>query len=397
MPRRSTEQARTDLHARLLARLPEIEDAVLNRVFAVSESSGPLDPEYAEGLRAAACAAVHHCLAAVELGEERSPSPAPLLAQARLAARNGVSLDTVLRRCFAGHALIADFLVEEAERGGLLGGAELQRMLRVQATVFDRLLSAVSEAHARTSDSRIGSAEQRDAEAIERLLAGELPDTSRLTYDFSAHHLGAIVSGPGAREVVRELAGGFDRRLLTVDRGENTVWVWLGARHPIEPPMLQCRVSTALPPQVSLAIGEPAKALAGWRRTHHQARAALPIALRDPGNLVRYADVALLASVLQDDLLATSLRRIYLAPLEAERDGGRIVRETLRTYLAADCNVSSAATVLGVKRHTVTSRLRTIEQLVGRPLSVCAAEIDTALRLEELSSSTLPAAAFSRI
>ena len=43
--------------------------------------------------------------------------------------------------------------------------------------------------------------------------------------------------------------------------------------------------------------------------------------MRGPEPFVRYVDVALLAAVLQDDLLATSLRKLYLEPLEAERDG----------------------------------------------------------------------------
>jgi DNA-binding PucR family transcriptional regulator len=92
----------------------------------------------------------------------------------------------------------------------------------------------------------------------------------------------------------------------------------------------------------------------------------------------------------QDDLLATSLRQLYLEPLAEERDGGETLRETLRAYFAAERNVSSAAAALSVNRHTVTSRLRTIEKRLGRPLSTCATEIDAALRLEDLGHPTLP-------
>jgi DNA-binding PucR family transcriptional regulator len=140
-----------------------------------------------------------------------------------------------------------------------------------------------------------------------------------------------------------------------------------------------------LPPGVSLAIGEPGESLSGWRLTHQQARAALPIALRSPEGLVRYADVALLASTLQDDLLSTSLRQLYLVPLEQERDGGETLRETLRAYFAAERNVSSAAAALGVSRQAVNSRLRTIEEKLGRPLGGCAAELETALSMEQVN------------
>jgi DNA-binding PucR family transcriptional regulator len=120
----------------------------------------------------------------------------------------------------------------------------------------------------------------------------------------------------------------------------------------------------------------------------------MPIALRSPQVLVRYADVALLASILQDDLLATSLQQLYLAPLGAERDGGQALRETLRAYFAAERNVSSAAAALAVSRQTVINRLRTIEQRFDRPLNKCAAEVEAALSLEDLgypdSFYTLP-------
>jgi DNA-binding PucR family transcriptional regulator len=103
--------------------------------------------------------------------------------------------------------------------------------------------------------------------------------------------------------------------------------------------------------------------------------------------MVRYADVALVASLLQDDLLGTSLRELYLKPLEGERDGGELARRTLRAYIEAGGNVSSAAAALGVKRHTVTNRLRAIETTIGRPPEACTAELDIALYLEKLGAT----------
>jgi hypothetical protein len=383
MPQRSTEQAH-DFGARLRMRRPEIEDAILTRVVAVSDPSEPHDLEYAEGLRAAVCAAIDYALAAVELGERRSPPPPPpLLAQARMAARTGVNLDTVLRRCIVGQALLVDFLVDEANAGGLGPGA-LQGLLRGQAALAEGLVAAVSEEYARESNGRLSSSEQRD-ERIERLLTGEPLDTSQIAYDFEVHHLGAVAKGPGAAEAIRALAAPLDCRLLLVHRGDGAVWAWLGGRQSIDPVEL---ARGAAPPRsgLSLAFGEPARGLGGWRLTHRQARAALLIALRGPESLVRYADVALLASIFQDDLAVTSLRALYLAPLERERDGGVVLRETLRAYFASERNVSSAAAALGVSRNTVASRLRTIEARIGRSLSTCSAEFEAALRLGELNA-----------
>jgi PucR-like helix-turn-helix protein/diguanylate cyclase with GGDEF domain len=390
------EQARADLSVRLNARRPEIEQAVGARVQAVADLTGTGDPEYVEGLRAAVAATVSYCLSAVERGEDRlGPIPPALLVQARHAARSGVSLDTVLRRCLAGYTLLGDFITQEAEDCNLLRGAALRPVQRDQAALLDRLLVAVTDDYTCEAKGRPLSPHDRHAECVERLLVGELVDTSELAYEFGAWHLGAIVAGLGMEEAIRSLATELDRRLLLV-RHEATVWAWLGGRDSVASTELERVISSSCwPADVSLALGEPGQGLAGWRLTHQQAKAALPIALRSPEILTRYADVALLASMLQDDLLATSLRHLYLSPLARGRDGGTVARETLRAYFAAERNVSSAAAALEVNRNTVTNRLHAIERRLGRPLGACAAEMEAALRLEDLGQPLLPYEAFS--
>ena len=133
------------------ARRPEIEQAVLTRVCAVPDPTEIIDPEYLEGLRAAVSTAIDYGLTAIELGEERSPPmPAALLAQARLAARSGVSLDTVLRRCIAGNTAFVDSLIDAAE--DLPREATIQ-LLRTQAATFERLVTAVLDEYTRESES----------------------------------------------------------------------------------------------------------------------------------------------------------------------------------------------------------------------------------------------------
>jgi hypothetical protein len=384
----SFERARAALASRLAARQEEIEEAVLTRILAVSDANESQDPEYVQGLRAASAVAVRYALAVIEAGEDRTPKPPPvLLAQARLAARNGVGLDTVLRRYSAGYVIFADFLVEEAERGGLRA-SELQRLMRSQA-VLDQLLAAIGEEHGREGIKRPTTSEERRAERIERLLAGELLDTSGLAYEFEGHHIGLIAKGPGAQEALKALATALDRRLLAIGREDGAVWAWLGSHREIDIEELQRHLSANWPVQATLAFGEPGEGLSAWRLTHRQARAALPIALRSPEPFVRYADVALLAAILKDELLATSLRRLYLEPLEAERDGGEVLRETLRAYFAAGCNVSSAAVVLGVSRQAVAKRLRAVEERLGRSLDGHAAELEVALRIQQLDAAAV--------
>ncbi|HEU4599072.1 MAG TPA: hypothetical protein VFS26_04950, partial [Solirubrobacterales bacterium] len=127
-------EIRATLAARLRERLPELRGAIATRVYAISDPHEVPDPAYPEWLNTALTAAIEFRLAVLESGERNPPSiPLVLLAQARLDARDGVSLDTVLRRYFAGNAVFSDFLVEEAEWAEVPSSA-LRGLLAAQAT-----------------------------------------------------------------------------------------------------------------------------------------------------------------------------------------------------------------------------------------------------------------------
>jgi hypothetical protein len=380
----SATEIRAALAARLRERLAELQGAVATRVYSISDPRAVADPAYLQGLNGALAAAIEYRLAVLEAGERAAPPiPTALLAQARLDARDRVSLDTVLRRYFAGNVLFGDFLVNEAERAEV-PSAVLRQLLAVQATVGDRLIAAVSAEYAREAENRPTTPAERRRETVKSLLAGELVDHSELGYELDGHHLALMARGEGAEELMRGLAGAVDRRLLAVQREEEPTWAcWLGGRRQLTAERALEALAGEVPEGVFVTVGEPGEGLAGWRFSHQQAKAALPIAERRGEPLVRYADVALLAAIAGDDLIATSLRRLYLAPLERARDGGKVARETLRAYFEAERNVSSTAAALGVDRRTVRNRLGAIEDLLGRPLKGAEADLEIALRLDD--------------
>jgi DNA-binding PucR family transcriptional regulator len=377
-------EVRAELAARLRSRLPELQGAVATRIYAISDPREVADPGYLHGLNEAVNAAIEYRLGVLEGGERQAPDvPAVLLAQARLDARDGVPLDTVLRRYFAGNALFGDFLVEEAERAEVPSSA-LRPLLAAQATFVDRLIAAVSEEHAREVQNRPRSAAERRRETVKALLAGELVDRSELGYDLGAHHLALLAKGEGADELMRGVAQKLDRRLLAVQREEEPILAaWFGGTRPLAATEAVAALVAAAPERVFITVGEPGEGLAGWRFSHHQAKAALPVAERRGEAVLCYADVAVLASIARDDLLATSLRRLYLEPLERMRDGGKVARQTLRAYFDAERNISSTAAALGVDRRTVRNRLGAIEELLGRPLTGSLADLEIALRLDD--------------
>lgn len=377
---------RPPLAKRLDERREDLERAVLARVYGVADPAAVGDPEYVKGLRVAVGAALAYGIGAIEQ-EAPPPIPPQLLQQARHAARSGVALDTVLRRYFAGHALVSDLLVEEAERSELVRPTDLKRLMRRAAKAFDCLLSSVASEYVDEISARRRTSEQRQAERVRMLLAGEPVDAVDLDYPLDGWHVGLLATGVEARSTLRALAAALDRRLLLAPAMGGALWAWLGGRRKLASREILSLAESCWPADGRLVIGEPGHGIDGWRLTHRKAKAAMPISTRRPARALRYVDVALLASALGDEVLAGSLREVYLVPLERERDGGVVMRQTLSAYFDAGRNASSAAATLGVNRRTVSARLQAVEDTIGRSIDACAAELETAIRLWELDQS----------
>jgi hypothetical protein len=384
----SLEEVRVELVRRLRARRTEIQDAIFARVRALSQPGlGGEHAEYIEGLRIAVIEALDHAVMSIEQGGDWSaPIPSAAASQARRAARSSVSLDTVLRRYAAGDRQMVEFIVEDSDD---FPTQELRHLLRMHGLHVDRFMASVAAEYVDELERAARSPEQRLAECVERLLVGEPVDTTKLDYGFGGHwHIGMIAMGPNAGRVLKSVADTIDCQILSIARGEQTVWAWLGSRRMIAVTDVQHALPTEESAGVSLAIGEPAKGLDGWRLTHRQAQAALWVALRKPRPITRYANDLLLAAALRDDVLARSLHDIYFSPLDDKRDGGAVLCETLGAYFAAGRNAATAAAALGVDRHTVQRRLRKIEERLGRLLHTCYAELEVALRLQELGEAS---------
>ncbi len=143
-------RTRAGLVERLRARRFEIEETIFARVRdGAFDPAGTGDAEYVEGLRAAVVAVVHYGLTGIERGEAYSAVvPSVALAQARRAARAGVGLDTVLRRYVAGHALLEDFVMQEADTSAFIGRrTAVRRVLETSASLLDRLIPSITSTY----------------------------------------------------------------------------------------------------------------------------------------------------------------------------------------------------------------------------------------------------------
>lgn len=375
-----------ELANRLRVRRAEIEQAVLTRVFGIGDPTETEDSVYVGGFRAAAAAAVDFGLATVESPTISPAIPLAFLQQAQLAARNRVRLDTVLRRYSAGHAVLTDFLIEELEQESNMSPAELRELLAASSAAFDRLLHSVGEEYTQELAKGMPQSHERvKIELVERLLAGEHVDTHYLSYPLAVWHIGMVLEGVDPCSRLRELAGDMDRTLLLVEPRAQFFWAWLGGRSRINCAEVMDRVRQ-WGQHGRVGIGEAAHGAEGWRLSHKQALAVLPLADGGPTAAARYADKGLIATVQKDQVLVESLQKMYLDPLAGGADDGEVFRRTLSAYFAADCNITSAASALKVHRQTVTSRLRVVEERLGESVSDAALELNLALRLSQTPS-----------
>jgi hypothetical protein len=380
----SISAVRVALAGALRVRQAEIEEVIFTAVRGIADSPDETDVEYVAGLQATVGAIVAYGLAGIEQGGDWSvPIPSVAVEQVRLAARSGVELQTVLRRYAAGHRHLGRFVMAEIDH---FPPQALHDILDFQALLLEMLMERVSIEYQREVQRTSRTLEQRRSELVRGLLANELADSNGLGYQLDdTWHLGMIATGVGAEAAVQGLLkAGIGRELLAIRCSEQNVWAWLGSTRAVTTAEVVRQASTMLPDGVEFSIGEPGQGVEGWRLTHRQAQAARRVAIRKPQRVTRYADVGLQAELLRDEAMSSSWVHIWLSPLGEAEDGGTTLRRTLRAYFDAGCNTKTAAFQLGVARQTVERHINEIETRLGRLPRTCVADLDIALRLEEL-------------
>ena len=348
------------------------------------------DAQLASGLRQTIAACMDYGLASIEQGVGWSGTIPPVVAtHARSGASSGVSLTTALSRCVAGYTLVWRFVLGEVAHHDFPEEQRLALLLQAASatgTFLVRVQTEIAGAHLPEIKRRARSHEQRRAELVHKILAGEqlhAGEYAELGYDLGGWHLGVIAAGLQAGKAVHNLTSGLGCALLQVAHGQETVWAWLGGRRRVAFVDVE-RILAQEHLDVSLAVGEPARGVEGWRQTHREAEGAMLVARCLPRKLTRYLDVALDATALQDDAFAESLIETYLLPLEGMRIGGQAARRTVRALLETTHNVSSAASSLGVARSTVHRQRNEIERRLGCRLQERQTEIEAALRIDDL-------------
>lgn len=366
--------------ARLPARLDEIVEAMLQRVWANPALADWTRDEARDSARAIARASIENELRALAAGELPESCPEEDLATAHAAVAYGAPVTVVLHCYRAGQAAIWDAWLDEVDRLGP-GADDRRRLLdaggRFLNEYVDRCAAWVELEHSRERERLIRSEEQRRMSVVRDLLDGLPADTDALDYDLDREHTALIVQGPRAEAGAAALCerAGEDPLSLSVD--PVTWWLWVPGDLDLD--------GYEPAPGARLAVGGPAPGPDGFRRAHADARAAARVAAHRPQPVLHYRDVALEALAGQDERRARDFIEHELGPLLAEAAGGGALVETLEAYYAAGQNAVSAAAILGVSDRTIANRLHRVEEVLGTGTIVDRrAEIETALRLSRL-------------
>lgn len=369
------------LRETLEANREEVEEAIAARL-RNNEVGLPLGPEYMIGLTRGAVEAVDMLVESFESGSDWNPKIPPETAIfLRYLAREEVPLDVVLRFFSRSGGVFMEFLLADLKEGD--ARIALRYVAAWGTRNLDRLLKAFADEYTDELGRMNGSPAHEKRMQINRVLKGGSEDPELLGYRMDAVHTGLIVIGR-ARLVCQRLAETLGCALLLVPDAENTWWAWFGAQREIS----VAEIGQALPVELgdlAIAAGEPREGRHGWRLTHEEADAAIPVAQLEGPGVVRYSDVALLATALCDVATGRSLVDRYLKPLNRHRDAADL-RDTLRVYFETSCNAVSTAAKLGVNRHTVQRRLKRVEEAVGEPSGARQAEFEIALGLERLTT-----------
>ncbi|MFJ6724984.1 PucR family transcriptional regulator [Streptomyces sp. NPDC091281] len=344
------------------------------------------------------------------------PAAAPPLGEATLEGirefvHRAVPLEEVLRGVRAGHAATAEAFQRAC--ADLVGPAraaeEVTAVSRDLFAYVDDLSDAMIRAYLAEHEAWSTSAAAARADLVRTLLADpaavDVGAASRLLgLDLRRTQVAAVVwsdtpdGGPALQAAaVAALRARGATATLTVPVTSGTVWAWGTVAGRDGPGGTVGAGAVAQARRAQVALGTPGAGVAGFRRSHREARRAAEVerlrraAGRDARPVTAYADIAAVALAATDLTAAGDFVRRELGGLAAPGAATEALRGTLLHYLDAERSLLVVARRLHVARGTVTYRVKRAQELLGHGLDDGRRlALHTALALaEELGDAVL--------
>ena len=341
------------------------------------------EPELQRALAAATASGAELLVGALrsagDASSEQSHFGAPF---AQVAAQHGISLAAVLHCYRLSHAVAVDHLLDCAAAEGI----PLALTVEPMRNLFWHMDSMVA------SGSRIYVAERRRINSrpertkylrIKAVLDGGTD--LGLPYPLEAPHVAVVLRTPQPAAMLAAVAEAAGRApLLVTEAPDGKVLAWIACDLCEEDVVAALRQHGNGAVAAGVSGHEPG--VEGFRAASRKAALALKIGSGQTPSVTTFADIALEALAVGGDDVSWEFVRAELGALTEPARRMSLLRETLSEYFAAH-GAAAAAKRLGVSERTVTYRLRHAEEILGRPLSVRRAELETALRLHRLLSS----------
>ncbi len=313
-------------------------------------------------------------------------------------ARRGLQFTGVFRAIRVGQACIIEHFVQAVAAADLPHTAtEMQRVLHVLLRAFDSFAGAIEAEFWNEYENGLAATAAARIQTIKKVLSGAVEGhaaSEELGYPLDQSQLAIVAwsSGePGAatdatvRRAVSELLAALGaHRTLLVPVGAGAVWAWGTVT---AAGRLKTASVPAIPPDVDIAVGEPAEGTAGFRASHAEARAVerlLRLAARPNGSGVTFHHDTALAILMAADLdSARVFLRRTLGELLEEDPRTQEIRATTRCYLDEGRSLARTAKRLQIARNTVTYRVHRAEELSGTSLSTHHLLVHAALVLND--------------
>jgi hypothetical protein len=313
--------------------------------------------------------------------------PPPDAESIHLAVRAGASLSYVIQAYGVGHMVTSETWLDSVDQVELEEGerrACIRTVTRFVNAYNDRIMALVTEEYQRETGRAGPTREHIRLRRLRDLMEGVADSAEGIDYRLEAEHLGVVASGRESRAAVNGLAAELKVPFVWAPAEPNLAWAWFRLEAGTDARSWNALKGFTPPGDSSVAVGDPAAGLAGFRQTHREAGEAHVVGVRLGLRMILYRDVRLEAFAMRDEAAAKDLTASVLGELNEGGERAENLRQTLRAYFSASQNATSAAASLGVHEQTVSRRLQAIEEALGGPVNTRRAELELALRLKPL-------------
>jgi DNA-binding PucR family transcriptional regulator len=320
--------------------------------------------------------------------------PHEALAFLRGNVRRGFPLSMLLRSYRLGHAHLWERWSEALggrvdDSGELMAGQDASSSFMF--AYVDRVSAALVEEFGSERERMLRSAEQLRVDTVRAIVGGDPVDTEaasrRLGYELRRYHLAMRVSSrarqvDGLERAIGDAAATLGaQEPLVIATGAARFDVWCGS---FDPPKTDGLEGYEPPAGVIVAVGKPGAGVAGFTRSHGEAKQAARIGglLGDAKPAVTsYARIELVSLLANDLPRARTFVAGQLGRLSATEETAERLRETVLAFLVSGGSPTRVAEKLFVHKNTVAERIKKAEELLGREISESPIELGAALTL----------------